>query len=212
MNTKGYGNQHNDRGEQVHSLHISPSGRDVDAAEGMDDSLVASEVMGLTLELTWASAEIYQLVADLAEELGNIQATSQSASRDSFRQFPITLQEIITSNQNSERQIRRLESKIISNHPEILDAYLEDCWAALATCKEVSVNLAMIIGPDTEPQPAVAAARMLIWIMGRLKTCSKRVTGLPGTGIALACQSLLETACALQNRTGELVGKSVGPS
>ena len=103
-----------------------------------------------------------------------------------------------------------MESKIVSSHPEIFDVFLEDCWTALATFKDVSGNLAGMISADAGPRTALTDAETLIKVMERLKTCSKKVSGLPSTGMAIACQSLLETACELQINAGKLVEKSAG--
>ena len=174
------------------------------ATGGRHDNLAPTEVMELAFEVTRASAAIYELVADLAGSLAEPPEGGSPTIHPPLQRHLASLLMIMAATQESENRVRRLESKIIGTQPEILDAFLEDCWAALVIFKEAGVNLAGII--DGSTSPAVTATETLIQIMKRLETCSEKVYGLPRVGMAVSYQCLVEAAFDLQRHADGLEG------
>ena len=176
------------------------------ATGGRHDNLAPTEVMDLAFEVTRSSAAIYELVADLARSLAEPPQDNLLVRRLPFDQHFDALRKITSANENSQRQILQLESKIVSIQPEIFDAFLNDCWAALVVFKEIIGNLAGIIGMDEYSLPTATAVEALIKIMARLETCSEKVYGLPRVGMAVSYQCLVEAAFDLQRHADGLEG------
>lgn len=206
MGPNGYGRQDNHRAGQ--GFDPLPALAGEIATRRHNDGLAPSDVMELAFEVTRTSAEIYELVGGLAGSLAEPPEGGSPTIHPPLQRHLASLLMIMAATQESENRVRRLESKIIGTQPEILDAFLEDCWAALVIFKEAGVNLAGII--DGSTSPAVTATETLIQIMKRLETCTIKVLGLPGTGIAVSYQCLAETAFNLQRQAGDLVIKPFG--
>ena len=116
------------------------------------------------------------------------------------------LREITEAIERTENQFWLVESKTVAVRAEILASFLEDCLAALMTFKEVSEHLAEILGSNGKAKSSATAIETLSQIMGLLETCSEKVSGLPGSGLAASSQCLAETAINLKGRVDKLVG------
>lgn len=186
-----------------------PSAFSNGAEDCREDLFPASEIMAVALEVTRTSADLYEMVAMVANHM-----TSSSGSYEGSLCPPQQSQEahlrwITEEIAGTDRQVRALESMTLTLRSEIFDLFLQDCGAALRTFKEVTFRLAGIIGPNGAPDSSSSGAEVLSQIMKRLETCSEKVTELPETGLAASYQCLAETAFDLQRQAGKLVGEAV---
>ncbi len=185
---------------------------DANADAVKEAQLAASEVMNLVFEVTRTSADIYELVADLADSLAGPTSGQSPEIQPLLHHHRPRLLKIIAAIQGTQRRIQILDPNASGIHPEIFDSFLKDCDEALVTFKEASRNIARIIAMDDSAPYTVTACEILVQVMKRLETCSEIVSGLPEKGMAVFFEFLVETAFNLKNRAGDLVGKSAGIS
>lgn len=207
MAAKGQGHEHKHQAPQgftFPSAHSSDAG--VNNEGRRQEDFPASEVMTLALELTQTSAEVYEIIAEMAESLAGPPKGDVTTARTPFPRHLAHLRGITEAIDEAESHLRELESKTVTIRPEILELFLEDCWAALTTFKEVRGLLAGIVELDGSAKPSTTALEILSRIMQHLDNCSKEVSGLTVAGLAVSSQCLAETAINLQNRAGKLAG------
>ncbi len=211
MEPSSNGHQDNHQaGQGAGPLPALPGNEDQLANGGRNGNISAPEVMALVSEVTRTSAEIYELIADLAGLLAESAQGDLPARQAQFRQFLAPLLEIVGSTQRSEIRVQLLRSKLSNTDAPLFDAFLEDCWAALMTFKDAGKSLANIIGSDASISPTVTVAETLIQTMKRLDTCSEKVSELPGRGMAVSYQCLAKTAIDLQHIASRLSGETTG--
>ena len=210
MESNGAGHQHEHqapRGFTPSSALSSGAGANIEGRR--EDLFPASEIMPLALEITRTSADIYEMVAEIARYSSVPPEVDGTTGCSPLQRHQARLRGITEAIESTELQAQLLESKTGAPRSEIFDLFLEDCRAALATFKEVSERLAGIIGPESSGDPSSTAAEILSQIMKRLENCSKRVIELPETGLAASYQCLAGTAFELQRRAGKLIGGAV---
>ena len=179
---------------------------------GRKDHLMASEVMDLAFEVTRTSAEIYEMISDMAEWVqGSSNQYGSMGSPERQRQLAALLR-IVGATETTEMRLRLLDSETITERPEILERFFKDCWAALLTFRAVCGRLAEIIGLDGWEKPSATASESLAQIMKQLETCSEKVSDLPGSGLAVSSQCLARTALYLQRQAGKLAEKAASHS
>ena len=110
------------------------------------EPFVASEVMSLVFGITQTSAEIYELVANLARTLVGSPKKLQAAAVPPFRRHLPQLRKIAKETEESVRRLRSLESKINDIQPELFDTFLDDCSEALLAFSESIFDLAGMCG------------------------------------------------------------------
>ncbi len=212
-------NSNDDRRQNYHqaeqgmgSLACLSSGENAIAFEGPNYDIAASEVMDLVSEMTRTSAEIYELIADLAGSFVEQPQESRSASNPPFRSHLDVLLDIISATQRSEIRVKILEFKIVSTQPSFLDSLLLDCRLVLEVFKEAGKNLTSVIGWDESTSPQVTVAETLILTMKQVSTCFEQIAALPETGMTVSYQCLLQQALDLQRHVGKLINEAAGPS
>ena len=204
MESNSNEDQHQHRAPQwVAPWSARPSDAGVHADGGREEVFPASQVMDLALAVTQTSAEVYGLVAAVAGALAEPDDDAATKVPPLRRQLA-PLRGIAEAIDETESHLRELESKTVTIRPEILELFLEDCWAALTTFKEVRGLLAGIVELDGSAKPSTTALEILSRIMQHLDNCSKEVSGLTVAGLAASSQCLAETAFNLQNRAGKL--------
>jgi hypothetical protein len=127
-------NPNDDRRQNYHqaeqgmgSLACLSSGENAIAFEGPNYDIAASEVMDLVSEMTRTSAEIYELIADLAGSFVEQPQESRSASNPPFRSHLDVLLDIISATQRSRSVSRYWNSK--SSAPS-LHSLIHSFWIA----------------------------------------------------------------------------------
>ena len=125
---------------------------------------------------------------------------------------PAALLKIVEAIEKTEIRLRSLDSQTAIERPNILKTFLEDCWAATVTFREVCGLLAEIMELDGCENPSATASDTLLRIMKRLQTTSEKVSGLPGSGLAVSSHYLARTALDLQRRAGRFVEKAASLS
>ena len=173
------------------------------------DLFPASEIMAVALEVTRTSADLYEMVAMVANHLTESPGSGEGSLCPPQQSQQAHLRWITEEIAGTDRQVRSLESMTLTPRSEIFDLFLQDCGAALRTFKEVSFRLSGIIESNGAPDSSFSGAEILSQIMKRLETCSEKVTELPETGLAASYQCLAETAFDLQRQAGKLVGEAV---
>lgn len=206
MATSNNGHQDNHHtGQGLNSLPgHSGAGNPVPMVNQIDRS-VASEVMDLAYDVTLASADIYELVAILAECLAESLQSNLPPMHPPIQYHSAPLLNILSAVQKSEVRIRLLESKITGERPENLKAFIQDCWTALGVFNEVGRRLSGVIGINEWAIPQMTISETLIQVMEHMDTCSLIVSGLPATGMAVSTQCLAETAFSLQRHSSDLI-------
>lgn len=193
--------------------HLPPSSdASANPLGGRDDYSPASEVMDLAFEITKTSTDVYEMIADMAEctqGSSNERGTMGSPERQCQ---PAALLKIVEAIEATEMRLRLLDSQTITERPEILERFLEDCWAALVTFRGACGRLAEIIELDGWENPSPTASETLAQIMKQLQTCSEKVSDLPGLGLAVSSQCLARTALNLQRQAGKLVEEAASNS
>ena len=188
------------------SYHLAQSGDALgNPLRGREEFSLANEVMDLALEVTEASADLYDLIAEVAkfvQESSNQYRPNQSQEHQ--RQLADALR-FVEATTKAEIHWRLLDSQTVIERPEILASFLEDCLIALVTFRRACESLTEIIGLDGWEKPSATATETLAMIMELLLTCSEKVSNLPGTGLAVSSQSLARTALNLQHQAGRFV-------
>lgn len=157
----------------------------------------ASEVMSLALQFTGILADVYGMIADMAESIKEPSNNQRSTRRPASQRQIAALLKIAEATEQTETQLRLLDSQTIIERSEILESFLEDCWTALLTFREVCGRLAAIIGLDGWGNPSAAASETLAQIMEQLQTCSEKVSDLPDSALAVSFRRLAGPALNL---------------
>lgn len=189
--------------------HLPPSERaSAIPLGGGQDFSPASEAMDLAVQVTNTSADVYEIIADVAKCLPDWSNDYGMMGKPDRQHQPAALLKIVEAIKATEMQLRSLDSQTVTERPEILTGFLEDCWTALTTFREVTGRLAEIIGLDGWENPSSTASETLAEILTQLHACSETVSGLPGSGLAVSTRCMAHTALHLQRQAGRLVDKT----
>lgn len=175
------------------------------------NNLMALEVMNLVYEVTLTSAEIYELVAILAECILDQQSDLPSM-HPPIQEHLTPLLTILSGTQKSEVRVRLLEMTTQGIQTHELDEFLQACGCALDVFNEVGRSLAGVIGLDEWAMPTITASETLVQVMKRLDACSQIISSLPNKGLEVSSRCLVETVFNLQHCANDLAVKSLGPN
>ena len=174
------------------------------------DFLPASEIVGLAIGIAKISADVFDMITAAAEHIQQMSSGHESESMGSLgRQGQmVSLLKIVKATDAAGTRLQDLDSLTFTVRPEILELFLEDCGAVLATLREVSGDFAKIMGVDGSIRSLESAAGVLSQTIERLETCSEMIAGFPGAGLAASSQCLVETALKLQSGARNLEEQS----
>ena len=168
--------------------------------------------MSLAFEITKISADVYAMIAEVAECLQGSSKKSGPTGRNQRQRQLTVVQKIVETFETTRIRLWLLDSRTTTERPEMLKRYLEDCWTALVKFRGVCVRLAGIIRSDGWGKPSAAASESLAQMMEQLGTCSEKVSAIPASGVAVSSHYLAEIASKLRGRATKLVKQPTGHS
>ena len=184
--------------------HLPAAGDASAPVGGQEDFLPASEVMDLAFEITKTSADVYEMIAGVAECMQRSSNQNESMGSSECQRQPAALLKIVEAIEKTETRLRSLDSQTTNERPEILERFLHDCWTALVAFRGVCGLLSELIGLDGSEKPSATGSETLGQIMEQLQTCSVNVSSLP--------HFLARAALNLQRRVDKLVEQTTGDS
>ncbi len=192
--------------------HTTEGDAGPDPLKDREDFPLAYEVMDLVLRVTQTSADVYAMIAGTAECMQEPSGNHGTMGSPERRRLNAALFKVEEANKITEAQLRSLDSQTAIERPHILKRFLEDCWATTVSFREVCGLLTEIMELDGWENPSATASDTLLQIMKRLQTTSEKVSGLPGSGLAVSSHCLARTALDLQRRAGRFVEKAASLS
>jgi hypothetical protein len=129
---------------------------DMETHADIKDVSPVGEVMDLAVQVNKAAAIVYEMIADVAiclQKPPSSGASDEDTGQDRVgaleRQCQLNaLLEIVEATESTENHLQLLNSRAISDRPEVLEVFLEESWRALETFREVCARLTEILRWD----------------------------------------------------------------